>query len=92
MEKNARHPHYNKMACLLYRIVNGDMDGMMTVGMVEDGTKCADGMFCLNHSCVAVSQHSFPLCPVGENNITCSGNGVSWFEGITITLNDSLLN
>ena len=63
--------------CVLCRVVNGAAGTILTLGMVEDGTKCGDGRMCLNHTCVTVTDYFRSSCPVGANNLTCSGHGVS---------------
>jgi hypothetical protein len=50
----------------------------MNPGLVEEGTKCGDGMVCELQRCVSLSSQSFPTCP-SANGQQCSGpsRGVS---------------
>lgn len=48
------------------------------LGLVRDGTPCGENLICLNQSCSSI----FPYidqakCPSNQNNIECSGHGVS---------------
>ena len=44
-------------------------------GLVEDGTRCGDGLVCQSQQCVSVT--TTPQCSTGSNGQVCSGNGVS---------------
>ena len=50
---------------------------IVSPGLVQDGTRCGDGLVCLAQQCVAVSQITTPQCNVASNGEICSGNGVS---------------
>ena len=60
----------------------------MNPGLVDEGTKCGDGMVCELQRCVSLSSQSFPTCPTA-NGQQCSGSsrGVSvWSWVITCGL------
>lgn len=48
-------------------------------GLVEDGTRCGDGLVCQSQQCVDVSQITAPQCDTAPNGLVCSGNGVSQY-------------
>ena len=48
-------------------------------GLVEDGTRCGDGLVCLSQQCVSVSQIAKMSCEPAPNGLVCSGNGVRVF-------------
>jgi hypothetical protein len=45
-------------------------------GLVEDGTRCGNGLVCRSQRCVSVSQITTPQCATAPNGQICSGNGV----------------
>lgn len=51
-------------------------------GLVEDGTRCGDGLVCLSEECVSISQLATSPCSVAPNGEICSGNGVSQVNSV----------
>ncbi|KAJ8314071.1 hypothetical protein KUTeg_008632 [Tegillarca granosa] len=45
-------------------------------GLVQEGTKCGDGKFCMRKQCVPASTRLL-TCPGTDSNRICSGHGVS---------------
>ncbi|CAH1789079.1 unnamed protein product [Owenia fusiformis] len=60
------------------KVMNGPISESLSVqGLVEDGTKCGEGMVCMNQVCTdATLVFTAEECPTGSNNETCSGRGV----------------
>ncbi|XP_055954110.1 disintegrin and metalloproteinase domain-containing protein 11-like isoform X5 [Argiope bruennichi] len=47
------------------------------LGMVRDGTKCAEEKICVNQTCVSITQFIEPgNCPTSHMGLVCSGHGV----------------
>lgn len=47
-------------------------------GMVQDGTRCGEGLICMNQTCINMTpMKSYTRCPVDNTNVECSGRGVS---------------
>ena len=66
--------------CLLFiRSFTTQPDPNMDIespGLVEDGTRCGNGLVCLSQRCVSVSQITTAQCAAAPNGQICSGNGV----------------
>ena len=70
--------NYSLLSPYIYRTITTSVsEDVANIGMVSDGTKCAQSKICMNHQCVDMSPSDITSCPRGDNNITCSGHGVS---------------
>ena len=75
---NTSHINYPLLSLYIYRTITTSVsEDVANIGMVSDGTKCAQSKICMNHQCVDMSPSDITSCPRGDNNITCSGHGVS---------------
>ncbi|KAG8188673.1 hypothetical protein JTE90_003929 [Oedothorax gibbosus] len=73
--------HSNKSRSAGYNIAMGGgslgVPDIPDLGMVRDGTKCAEEMVCVNQTCVSVNQFIEPgNCPTSHMAHVCSGHGV----------------
>ena len=50
------------------------------MGLVQDGTKCGDGLMCMNKNCVPVTTLPPLNCPGTSDGVICSGHGVNRFQ------------
>ena len=46
------------------------------MGLVQDGTKCGEGLMCMNTNCVPVTTLPTLNCPGTKDGVICSGHGV----------------
>ena len=75
--------------CYFFRSFTTQPDPNMDIespGLVEDGTRCGDGLVCQSQQCVSVSDHTTPQCDVAPNGFICSGNGVGHLLSCTLRL------
>ncbi|KFM63610.1 Disintegrin and metalloproteinase domain-containing protein 23, partial [Stegodyphus mimosarum] len=72
--------HSNKSRTAGYIAVSGgtlSVPDIPDLGMVRDGTKCAEEKICVNQTCVSVTQFIEPgNCPTTHLGHICSGHGV----------------
>ena len=69
----------------LSRIVHGPSTIQLPhMGLVQDGTKCGEGLMCMDKNCVPVTTLPPLKCPGTKDGIICSGHGVSYSLFITI--------
>ena len=60
------------------RIVHGPSTIQLPhMGLVQDGTKCGEGLMCMGKNCVPVTTLPPLECPGTKDGIICSGHGVS---------------
>ena len=59
--------------------MSGSLPGYKDQGIVQDGTKCAEGKICMNQTCVQmVMQENRCMSIVGGKRVECSDRGVSF--------------
>lgn len=67
--------------CSVYRATSGTVEinrEFPEHGLVRDGTPCGENLVCVNQTCVSLFPYiDTSKCPTNQNNVECSGNGVS---------------
>ena len=61
------------------------------MGLVQDGTKCGEGLMCVNKNCVPVTSLPTLSCPGTKDGIICSGHGVNFCTWISDFLSEFLV-
>ena len=92
-EKLNEITHYNYLLFLSSSYTLQPNEFLANPGLAEEGTRCGTDMMCINQECVDVSTPNFSSCPVGINDLDCSGNesGVSIFVFKLLNVGKKLL-
>ena len=77
-KSNAKHFFNLKKQLIFYsRTVHGPSTlGLPNLGIVFDGTRCAEDKICMNKKCVLLSNLEPMSCPGSSDKVFCSGHGV----------------